>query len=153
MKYATKATIASLLLMSGVVHADRGREEALREAIRQLEASLDTPYQQCIKTAKVTNDFEICLSTKANGAQDAVKRKYEAKLEFALDHLKQRWKNESAKVPDMLKRSQTLWEMYAETECSGLYEQSISGTIRGTVSADCQYRLAIQRLSALDEWF
>lgn len=152
MNRAIKLAVASTLLCGGLAHADRGREEALREAIRQFEASLETQYQHCAKTAKTTNDFDVCLGMKANSALDAVNQKYQTKLDGTLDDLKHKAANDSEQVPEMLQQSQALWEQYAKAECNGLYEQNIAGTIRGSVSQYCRYRMALQRLTELDEW-
>lgn len=153
MKDWMKAGIAGAMLASaGVVHADRGQEAAQLEVLRQLEAKLESGYQQCMKTARTTNATEHCMALKWKGADDAVKEAYQAKLARAQEYVKVKGANESAEVPAMLAQSQGLWEQYAEAECNGLYEQSIGGTIRGTVAAECRYRMAIQRLIALNEW-
>lgn len=151
-----KAAVAgAMLAVMGTTYADVGREESLQEAVRQFAAKLEAQCEICLKNPGTvsTPDSEQCLLTKAQAATDAVNRKYQAKLSYAQDGLKSMGPLDSDKVPAMLQASQAQWQQFVKAECDGLYEQSIAGTIRGSEAIECQYRLAIQRLSSLDQWY
>lgn len=54
-------------------------------------------------------------------------QKFQAKLDFAQEALKDWNAPEPKKMPTMLQQSQTLWEQHVKAECDGVYEQNISG--------------------------
>ena len=149
-----KAALAgAMLAVMGTAYADVGREESLQEAVRQFAEKLEAQSKICLKTSGTRFDSEQCLKTKEQAATDAVNRKYQAKLSYAQDGLKSMGPLDSDKVPAMLQTSQVQWQQYVKAECDGLYEQSFAGSARGAEAIECRYRLAIQRLSSLDQWY
>lgn len=135
----------------GSAHADVGREQALQEAVRQFATKLEDQNKQCIEgsgtATSTTNDIEICFSTMADSAAEAVDQKYQSILKAHQEDTLA-----SKKSPEMLKKSQALWQEYVQAECDAIYEEYIDGSARGTFAAECKHKLAMQRLSALDQW-
>ncbi|MGX1021182.1 uncharacterized protein YecT (DUF1311 family) [Pseudomonas sp. Y3 TE3536] len=144
------------LLAAGMVHADVGREEALDEAVRQFAAKIETEWQQCLRkpNTRTTQDSDLCLLAMVQAANEGVKKKYQEKMVTAQDMAEHPDRFASyEKVPSMLKGSQALWEQYVKTDCDGIYAENAAGTARSGESLFCEYKHALHRLRALDEWF
>lgn len=151
----TGICMGSLLVM-GTSQADVGREEELDEAVRQFAAKVEAVWQECLRRPDVhtTNDSEKCLSTMKRSADEKVELKYQEKLAHAQQMTEHPDRYSTyEEVPVLLKASQSHWKEYVKSDCEGIYQQSVSGTARGTFALMCKYKHALQRLRALDEWY
>ncbi|MDD1958969.1 DUF1311 domain-containing protein [Pseudomonas sp. 39004] len=144
------------LLVMGAARADVGREEKLDDAVRQFAAKVEAVWQECLRRPDVhtTNESDMCLFTMVSASNDAVEKKYQAKLVKARDMAEH--PNGIATfetVPGLLEESQAQWKKYVKTDCDGIGAESADGTARGTVALLCEYSHALQRLRALDKWY
>ena len=156
MKDLFQSICMGLLLVMGAAHADIGREEELDEAVRQFAAKVEAAWQECLRRPDVrtTSDSNMCLSTMLRTANEKVELKYQEKMAKAqqmVEHPDSFSTYED--VPVLLKASQSNWKEYVRADCEGIYQQNVSGTARATFSLLCEYKHALQRLRALDEWY
>ncbi|WP_225932854.1 lysozyme inhibitor LprI family protein [Pseudomonas oryzicola] len=150
-----KAICMGSLLVVGTAHADVGREEELDAKVRQFAASVEAVWQECLRRPDVrsTNDSDMCLLAMVRTSNEAVEQKYQKKMVTARELVG----HPSAfatfeTVPVLLEESQARWKQYAKSDCNGIGAQSAAGTARATYALFCQYKHALQRLRALDEW-
>ncbi|HDS1734660.1 MULTISPECIES: lysozyme inhibitor LprI family protein [Pseudomonas] len=156
MKRTLKAGLLGAFLAASAAYADVGREEALDEAVRQFAVKVEAEWHQCLKNpnTRTTHDSDLCLLTMVRVSNERVEQKYQEKMvkaQHMAEHPDRLATYET--VPSMLKDSQTLWKQYVKADCDGIYAESAAGTARSGYALFCQYKHAIQRLHALDEWF
>lgn len=156
MKALFKSICMGSLLMTGAANADVGREEELDKAVRQFAAKEEAVWQACLRRPDVrtTNDSNMCLSQMMRAANEKVELKYQAKMAGAQQMVEHPDSFSTyEEVPVLIKASQSNWKKYVKSDCEGIYQQNVSGTARATSSLLCEYKHALQRLRALDEWY
>ncbi|WP_409321372.1 lysozyme inhibitor LprI family protein [Pseudomonas monteilii] len=155
MKRALKAGFLGAFLAASAVYADVGREEGLDEAVRQFAVTVEAEWQRCLKSpsTRTTHDSDLCLLAMVRTTNEKVEQKYQEKMVTA-QHMVEHPDSLATyeQVPSMLQASQSLWKQYVKADCDGVYAENAAGTARSGYALFCQYKHAIQRLRALDEW-